>query len=439
MLLKDRCGRGHLKGDTDSYMDPSGSPKVGVTNDTCMSGGLVDEIQRVILLVLASAVVTVVARWIRLPYTLALLLLGLGIGVFTTTSILTLSSEIILLVFLPPLLFEAAFVLDLDLLWRRRRGVMVLALLGVIVATLVTGGIVYSTTVLPWSVAILFGAMIAATDPVAVLAMFRQLGVDPRLSVLLEGESLFNDGIALVLFSTLVISVASGFEPTDAASTFMWSVVGGIVIGLMVGGIGYVLLAKTDEHLTEMLTSVAVAYGAFLAAEELSASGVLATLAAGMALGRAGRVRMTLLSSGAEPLVELWAFLAFLANAALFLELGITIRSTDLLQNRESVLWGIVAAVAGRAAVAYGLGPLINRLGTRVAISELHVLFWGGLRGAVALAAALSLPADFPHQRELLAMTYGAVLFTLLVQGLTIGPLVRLLKLQDQSAGSPIP
>lgn len=398
-----------------------------------------DEIERVILLVLASAVVTVVARWIRLPYTLALLLLGLVIGVFTQTSILTLSSDVILLIFLPPLLFEAAFVLDLDLLWRRRRGVMVLALLGVVLATLVTGAVVYSATALPWSVAVLFGAMIAATDPVAVLAMFRQLGVDPRLSVLLEGESLFNDGIALVLFSTLVTSVVTGFQPAEAASTFIWSVAGGVAVGLVAGGIGYFLLAKTDEHLTEMLVSVAVAYGAFLAAEELSASGVLATLAAGMALGRAGQLRTTLLSSGAEPLVELWAFLAFLANAALFLELGITIRATDLLDNRESVAWGIAAALAGRAAVAYGLGPVINRLGTRVANSELHVLFWGGLRGAVALAAALSLPADFPHQSELLAMTYGAVLFTLLVQGLTIGPLVRVLKLQHEPSTPLIP
>ncbi len=398
-----------------------------------------DEIQRIILLVLASAVVTAAARWIRLPYTLALLLLGVAIGLFTTTPIVALSSDVILLVFLPPLLFEAAFVLDLDLLWTRRRGVMMLALLGVVLATLVAGGIVYWTTGLPWSVAILFGAMVAATDPVAVLAVFRQLGVAPQLSVLLEGESLFNDGTALVLFTTLVTSVTAGFHPVDVASTFVWSVVGGVAIGLVVGGAGYALLAKTDEHLTEMVVSVAVAYGAFLAADELAASGVLATLAAGMALGRAGRVRTTLLSSGTEPLVELWAFLAFLANAALFLELGIVIRSADLLDNVASVGWGIAAAVAGRAAVAYLLGPAINRLGTSLSLSERHVLFWGGLRGAVALAAVLSLPGDFPHQSELLAMTYGTVLFTLLVQGLTIAPLVYLLKLQHRVAGSPIP
>lgn len=368
-----------------------------------------------------------------------MLLLGLAIGLFTTNPILTLSSDVILLVFLPPLLFEAAFVLDLSLLWTRRRGVLVLALLGVVLATLVTGGIVFMTTPLPWSVVILFGAMIAATDPVAVLALFRQLGVDPRLSVLLEGERLFNDAIALVLFSALVTSVSTGFNPGEAGADFVWAVVAGITVGLIAGAIGYFLLVKTDEHLTEMLVSVAVAYGAFLGAEEIHASGVLATLAAGMSVGRAGRVRTALLSSGAEPLVELWAFLAFLANSALFLELGITIRATNLLDNWQSVAWGVAAALAGRAAVAYLLGPLISQLGTGLPMGERHVVFWGGIRGAVALAAALSLPPDFPHQSELLAMTYGAVLFTLLVQGLTIAPLVRMLKLDNRATSPPIP
>ncbi len=391
-----------------------------------------EEIRRFILLLLASSVVTVVAQRIRIPYTLALLLLGLVLGALDVAApFLTLSSDVILLLFLPPLLFEAAFVLDLELLWTRRRGVLVLAVIGVALATLVAGGISYWAVGIPWSVALLFGAMIAATDPVAVLAVFRQLGVDERLSVLLEGESLFNDGIALVLFTTLVTTVTDGFHPHMASLSFGWSVVGAVAIGLLVGGGGYFLIDHTDDALTEMLISVAVAYGAFLAADELAASGVLATLAAGIALGRVGRTRLGLLSNGVGPLVELWEFLAFLANSALFLEMGITVRTTSLFDHGMSVVWGIVAALVGRAAVAYLLGPVISFLGTTVSIKERHVLFWGGLRGAIALAAALSLPADFPHQSQLLAMTYGAVLFTLIVQGLTITPLVRFLGLRQ--------
>jgi len=128
-------------------------------------------------------------------------------------------------------------------------------------------------------------------------------------------------------------------------------------------------------------------------------------------------------------LVELWSFLAFVANAALFLELGMTVRATDLFDYRTSVIWGIAAALVGRAVVAYAMGPAMTPLGSPVSVREQHVLFWGGLRGAVALAAALSLPPEFPHQAELLAMTYGVVLFTLLVQGLTIGSLVQALGL----------
>jgi len=397
-----------------------------------------EEIQRFILLLLASAIVTVAARWVRLPYTLALLLLGLTLGILNVASILSLSSDVILLLFLPPLLFEAAFVLDLDLLWTRRRGVLVLAFVGVVLATVVGGIIVYGSGTLPWTLALLFGAMVAATDPVAVLAVFRQLGVDERLAVLLEGESLFNDGTALVLFTALLATVTSGFHPGPTAFSFVWSIVGGVGIGLVVGAAGYFLLTRARDHLTEMLVSVAVAYGAFLAADELAASGVLATLAAGMALGRIGRTRTGLLSNGVTPLIEMWAFLAFLANAALFLEMGITVRAADLLDHRMAVMWGIVAAVVGRAAVSYLLGPVLNWLGNTVSLKEQHVLFWGGLRGAVALAAALSLPQDFPHQDDLLAMTYGAVLFTLLVQGLTITPFVRLLGLQRPAHPAPV-
>lgn len=397
-----------------------------------------EEIQRFILLLLASAIVTVAARWVRLPYTLALLLLGLALGIFNVAPILSLSSDVILLLFLPPLLFEAAFVLDLDLLWSRRRGVLILAFIGVVLATAVGGIIVYGSGTLPWTVALLFGAMVAATDPVAVLAVFRQLGVDKRLAVLLEGESLFNDGTALVLFTGLLATVTSGFHPGSTALSFVWSIVGGAGVGLIVGAVGYFFLTRAREHLTEMLVSVAVAYGAFLAADELAASGVLATLAAGMALGRIGRTREGLLSRGVAPLVELWAFLAFLANAALFLEMGITVRAADLLDHRMAVMWGIVAAVAGRAAVSYLLGPLLSWLGNTVSLKEQHILFWGGLRGAVALAAALSLPQGFPHQDDLLAMTYGAVLFTLLVQGLTITPFVRLLGLERAARPAPV-
>jgi CPA1 family monovalent cation:H+ antiporter len=279
---------------------------------------------------------------------------------------------------------------------------------------------------LNWTISLLFGAIVAATDPVAVLATFRQLNAEKRLSVLLEGESLFNDGIALALLVTLVDSVEGGFTFGSATGHFLLSVVGGAVIGIVLGWIAHVLIATVDQHLTEMSVSVAVAYGAFLTAELMHLSGVLATIAAAMTLGHLGRARGWIYSQRSEELLtDLWEFLAFIANAALFLMMGIAVKASGLTDHPGAVLAGIVGALLGRAAVAYGLPPVLERIGFPISWGERHMLFWGGLRGAVALAAALSLPDDFPHRDQLLAMTYGVVLFTLLVQGLTIAKVGR--------------
>jgi CPA1 family monovalent cation:H+ antiporter len=397
----------------------------------------VGEIEGIVILLIAAAVVAVVARWIHVQYTLALLLLGLGLGAVPAISAPTLNSEIILLLFLPPLLFEASFVLDLRLLWSVRTGVFAFAVPGVLLAMFVGGALVHWTIGLPWSVALLFGATIAATDPVAVLATFRQLGADQRLAALLEGESLLNDGIALALLVTLTQAVNGDFSLGGAAGNFLLSVTGGAAVGLGIGWIGHRLIAAIDEHLTEMTISVAMAYGAFLAAETLHLSGVLATVSAAMTLGYLGRARGWIFSDGSERLLtDLWEFLAFVANAALFLLMGLTVHVAGLTRYPGAVLVGIAAALVGRAVVAYGIGSILPQLGFRISQAERHVINWGGLRGAVALAAVLSLPTGFPHRAQLLAMTYGAVLFTLLVQGLTVAPMVRRLGLLRKSSDS---
>src|SRR5215216_1076521 len=248
-------------------------------------------IEGFIILLIAAAVVAIVARWVQLPYTLALLLLGFGLGAVPSVSAPTLNSEIILLLFLPPLLFEASFVLDPRLLWSVRTGVVLFAVPGVLLAMVVGGVLVRWALGLPWSVALLFGAMIAATDPVAVLATFRQLGINPRLAALLEGESLLNDGVALALLVTLTGAVQGEFDFGAATGTFLLAVLGGVAVGLGLGWVGHRLIATIDEHLTEMTVSVAMAYGAFLAAETLHLSGVLATVSAAMTLGHLGRSR----------------------------------------------------------------------------------------------------------------------------------------------------
>ncbi len=400
---------------------------------------MIDVSTLILLLLIASAAV-VLASWLHVSYTLVLLVSGLVVGASGWLPEVQPSSELILLVFLPPLIFEAAFLLDLRLLWSVRAGVLTLALPGVLVAAGVGGALVHWGLGLPWMVALLFGALVAATDPVSVLATFRDLGVGRRLRVLMEGESLLNDGTALVLLATLTSGVLNDhFSPSDATGEFIVSILGGSLIGIAVGWIGHWMVYSVDQHLTEMAVSVAVAYGAFFTADLLGLSGVLATIAAAMTLGWFGRRHGWVFTQRSrEVLTDLWELLAFTANAGLFLLIGLEVSVAGMREQPTAVIWGVIAALAGRLVVAYAGGALLNRAGFSISYPERHVLFWGGLRGAVALAGALSLPDGFPYRSELLAMTYGAVLFTLLAQGLTVGPLVRWLGLGG-TAPVPVP
>jgi CPA1 family monovalent cation:H+ antiporter len=391
----------------------------------------VSGVEGVVILLIAATVVAVVARWVKIQFTLALLLFGLALGASPIPAPV-LSSDVVLLLFLPPLLFEAAFVLDPKTLWNYRVAVAALAVLGVVLATAASGAVVHVALELPWVIALLFGAMVASTDPVAVLASFRSLGANRGLTFILEGESLFNDATALMLFGVLVGAVNGGVDLNAALLSFVILIAGGVALGVVLGWFGHLLIAHTDEHLTEMTISVATAYGSFLAAERLHCSAVLSTIAAAMTLGYLGRTKGWVYSDGSERLlIDLWDFLAFVANAALFLAMGLTVSVAGLREHPEAVGFGIVAAIGGRAAVAYVVGGLLNRTGNRLSWPERHMLFWGGLRGAVALATALSLPPDFPYRSQLLAMTYGVVLFTLVVQGLPIGWMVRKLGLLE--------
>jgi CPA1 family monovalent cation:H+ antiporter len=386
------------------------------------------EIEIALLLTIAAAGTTLLARLAGVHYTISLLVLGLALSAFVPE--LTLSSDLILLIFLPPLIFEASFALNARLLWSVRTEIAVLALPGVLLATVVGGAIVRSWLGYSWTIALTFGVIVAATDPVAVLAMFRKANVSERLSATLEGESLFNDGVALVLLATVVDSLDHDISPFVAILEIVIAMIGGGLLGAAIGWLAQRAIALIDEHLTEMSISVATAYGAFLAAESIHLSGVVATIAAAMTLASLGRRKGWIYSHGSEQmLADLWEFLAFVANAGLFLLIGLTVETAGLTDHPREVLAGILAAVVARAVTAYGLGEALRWFGQPLAGRELHVVFWGGLRGAVALAAVLSLPESFPHRDELLAMTYAAVIFTLVVQGATIPALLKQLGL----------
>ncbi len=404
------------------------------------------EIAFVLILSLA-ALVAIVSRRIRLPYTVALVLVGLALSFIPNPIDIDLSSELILAILVPPLIFEATLNLRWETLRKNMGLILLLAVVGTFIGTLIVGFMVKlaGQTLIPELdisiIAILaFGALISATDPVAVIALFRNLGVSKRLSVLVEGESLFNDGVAIVLFQlalTAGAAMASGegqvFNLGIAIGEFLRVFFGGLAVGAILGYlVSTVILKNVDDHLIETATTVALAFGAFILAEQFDVSGVLAVVAAGIFVGNIGMENTS--PTTKATLDNFWEFAAFVVNSLVFLLIGLEADLTQYQLNFALIIVAIMAVLLSRGVVIYGLTWIYNLLDPkrRVPLTYRHVMYWGGLRGAISLALALSLTGSVIENevvRELQFMTFGVVLFTLLVQGTTIAPLLRRLGL----------
>lgn len=378
----------------------------------------------VIELLLIASLVAIAVRRLRIPYTVALVVVGLLLTLQQPVQA-NLTSELILALLVPPLVFEAAFHLNLTELRRDLPGILLLAVPGVIIATLTVGGLVSLVTPLSLPLALVFGALISATDPVAVVALFRALGAPKRLALLIEGESLLNDGTAIVVFNlVLAIALTGSFNIIEGISDFLRVAAGGVVVGFLLGWLTAQLIARIDDYLIETTLTTVLAFGAYLVAERLHFSGVLAVVVAGLINGNIGPQGMS--PTTRIVLFNFWEYVAFLANSFVFLLIGLEINIPTLAQNWQPIAFAILAVLITRAAVTYGLGWLNNRLAEPIPLRWLHVLNWGGLRGAIALALALSLPIALGPQRELIRiMAFGVVLFTLLMQSTTMQPLVR--------------
>jgi CPA1 family monovalent cation:H+ antiporter len=372
--------------------------------------------------------VAIAVRRLRIPYSVALVVVGLLLTTQSPVEI-NLTSDLILALFVPPLVFEAAFHLNFNQLRTSLPAILLLAVPGVILTMLVVGGLLVLGPGLALSTALVFGALIAATDPVAVVSLFRILGVPKRLAVLMEGESLFNDGTAIVLFNLmLAFALTGGFDLTRGVWDFVRVAVGGVLVGFLLGWLASRLIARIDDYLIETTLTTVLAFGSYLLAEQLHFSGVLAVVAAGLINGNIGPQGMS--PTTRIVLFNFWEFVAFLANSMIFLMLGLQVNIPVLLANWQPILWAILAVIIARVLVVYGLGGIANRWFEPVSLRWQHVMAWGGLRGAISLALALSLPAAIGPDRELMrTMAFGVVLFTLLVQATTMGRLIRKLKI----------
>ncbi len=381
------------------------------------------------LLVVAFGAMMVVRRT-KLPYTIALVIAGFIIGSTHLLKVFHLSYELVFALFLPPLLFDAALRLPVDVLKRNWKAVALLAGPGVIVSMLLVGFATHKWAGLGLPVALLFGALISATDPISVLALFKRLGVERRLAVLVEGESLFNDGTAAVLYAAFLVAVAAGRYPGVGEISFGLAkgIVGGALVG---GGIGWgisLIMARIDDHLVEITLTTIAAYGASLVAESFGMSGVISVITSGIVLGYY-RSEAVMSATTRAAVYSFWEYVSFVINSFLFLLIGIDVTVKGIANNVAPVLVAIGAVIVVRAIVVYSTGAALRGPVSRVPLRWRHVLAWGGLRGAIAIALALGLPLDMPGRDTVLAMTYGVVLWTLLPQGLSIGWILRRLGL----------
>lgn len=410
---------------------------------------LITEIDVLVLLSIACLTAIALKR-LQFPYSVALVLLGIGIGWlgehisgFEIFQTLTLSHDLILFVFVPPLIFESALNLDSRLLLRNLTPILTLAAPGLLLSTAIVGGILSWGTELDLPQALLFGSLISATDPVAVIALFKELGAPKRLGILIEGESLFNDATAIVTFNIILAVILSGqrfglLSLQQGSLAFLVSFIGGIAVGGLVGFLMQfpIKLSKDNPLVLATFTTI-VAYGTFLISEEIAhVSGVIGVVSAGIVLG-------WFKTNNLKPearlfLNEFWEYLAFLANSLIFLLVGRTVSGLQFfiqVHQTQHLLGAIAltlfAILIARAIVVFGLTTIVNHFQPVVAVEWRYQLvsWWGGLRGAVCLALALSFAPEFPNRELMLMLTLGVVLFTLLIPGTTIAALLQKLEL----------
>ena len=382
----------------------------------------------VVLLAIAVAVALLTQR-LSIPYSVALVIAGFVLSLVGPAQSVHITPELILIVFIPGLVFEAAYHIDLDQLRRSFASVAILAVVGVVITAGLVAVIVSTTTGLDASLAFVLGAIVCATDPVATVAVFRQLHAPKSLATVVEAESLLNDGTGVVLFTIALAAVATPESPLQAAVSFVVELALSAALGTLAGLVAVRLMHFAQDRTVQIMISIVAAYGTYLVADALHESGIIATVVVGLAIGNAGG-RLALPANTTDALDQVWETVAFLLTAMVFLLVGVVITPAQLVGAGTVIAAGFVAITIARALVVYGLigagGRLLARGGrTPVPVGYLHVMFWAGLRGAIAVALVLSLPTDLPQHDLIAGGVYGIVLITLLVQGTTAGWVVR--------------
>jgi CPA1 family monovalent cation:H+ antiporter len=415
-----------------------------------MAAGLEAELLNLLaVFMIAGGVGVLVAKIGRMPYTIALLLAGLAASVLGVELGIELTHDVILLVLLPPLLFEGAATTDFERFRRNLAPILALAVPGLLASIVVLGYVGQVAFGFPLLVALLFAAMILPTDPVSVLALFEELGAPERLATLVEGESLINDGVGVVVFSALLALVYE--SGADGTTTFSAGLVGEVGLGIVVASLGgaavglaagyaaYQVMCNLDEHMTEIVITAILAYGSFLVAEHyLHVSGVIATVVAGLFIGNRG-AEYAMSPQTKLSIFNAWETAAFVVNTFIFVAIGAVTPVEQLVAHGRLIVIAIVLVVGVRALAVYPIVALVNRLRpVEVPIGYQHVMVWGGLHASIPIALVLGLETlpsgdPFPYRAPLRAMVFGVAGFSLVVQGLTMGTLLDRLDIVTRS------
>lgn len=396
-------------------------------------------IEPMIALLVVATIVGIISHRVSLPYTVLLMLVGIGLSFIGLVPNIELTRDLLMGVFLPALLFEAAIHFPFNELKRFAPTIATLAAPGIILTALTTAFVLLievSTFRVDANMTfmhyLLFGTIIAATDPIAVIALFKQLGVKRKLAIILEGESLFNDGTAIVMYSVVLTALTSGvFSIKEGALLFVTEAVFGIVLGAICGAFANFTMPFAKDPLISIAITTVAAYGSYIVADSLHASGVLATATAGLLLGDMGR------RGGVEPasqmaVVSFWRYVSFFVSSIVFLLVGLKVNVLFLVDHMELIMFAFLAVLASRAICVFLPIGMLSRLGQPMTVKSATAIWWGGLRGSLSMVLVLSIPDSIAGKEALIAMTFGVVVLSVLVQGSTMGPVVRALGLVDK-------
>lgn len=398
----------------------------------------------VVLMLLVASAVAMVTRRLSIPYTVALLIVGLILSVIRSSFYpefdlgLHLTKDLLFVVLLPVLIYEAAFHLELRHFLSNWKAILTLAVPGLVVGIMLCGGLLHGGLLLvktsfTLGAALLVSTVVAATDPVGVISLLRATRAPRRLAVLMEGESLLNDGVAVVAFNVVLVALGLSAEQTEVTVTWLlrflsWELLGAVLLG---GGLGFFmswLTSKVDDHLIEITLSTIGAFGSFLVAEKVHASGVIACLVAGMLAGNFG-AKYGMSASTRVAVVSFWEYATFVANSIIFLLIGLDVDPLQLLRDWHALLITWIAMLLSRGLFVYLTLPQIARLEGGMPRGFGTVVAWGGIRGGIAMVLALSIPRDFEFRTLVVNCIFGASLLTILVQATTMGRLLRRLGL----------